>query len=115
MTPDRKKPGVAFWTTVVAVVALVAYPLGFGPACWISSRTGRGAGMVSSIYGPMMHAASGRKAAVAALHGYSRLGAANGWQWAGYGPERPGAFYWVFVPRPRVRATFVAIPDVPAS
>lgn len=30
----RKKPGVAFWATVVVVVALVAYPLRFGPACW---------------------------------------------------------------------------------
>ena len=32
---SRKKPGLAFWATVVAVVALVvAYPLSFGPACW---------------------------------------------------------------------------------
>jgi hypothetical protein len=31
---DRKKPGVAFWATVVVVVGLVAYPLSFGPACW---------------------------------------------------------------------------------
>ena len=29
---DRKKPGVAFWATVVVVVVLVAYPLSFGPA-----------------------------------------------------------------------------------
>jgi len=33
MTPDRKKPGVAFWATVAAVAVLVAYPLSFGPAC----------------------------------------------------------------------------------
>ncbi len=38
MTPSRKKPSVAFWATVVVVVALVAYPLSFGPACWIASR-----------------------------------------------------------------------------
>src|SRR5258708_35393274 len=37
MTP-RKKPGVAFWTTVVMVVLLVGYPLSFGPACWIATR-----------------------------------------------------------------------------
>jgi hypothetical protein len=36
MTSDRKKPGVAFWATVV--VALVAYPLSFGPACWSTER-----------------------------------------------------------------------------
>ncbi|MGE5192195.1 MAG: hypothetical protein ACM3U2_06790, partial [Deltaproteobacteria bacterium] len=34
----RNKPGVAFWATVVVVVALVAYPLSFGPACWAYSR-----------------------------------------------------------------------------
>ena len=32
---DRKKPGVAFWATVIVVVVLVAYPLSFGPACWL--------------------------------------------------------------------------------
>ena len=32
---DRKKPGVAFWATVVVVASLAAYPLSFGPACWL--------------------------------------------------------------------------------
>ena len=36
MAPFRIKPGVAFWATVVAV--LVAYPLSFGPACWVRNR-----------------------------------------------------------------------------
>jgi hypothetical protein len=31
---SRKHPSAAFWVTVVVVVALVAYPLSFGPACW---------------------------------------------------------------------------------
>jgi hypothetical protein len=31
MTSDGKKPGVAFWATVVLAVAL-AYPLSIGPA-----------------------------------------------------------------------------------
>jgi hypothetical protein len=30
----RKQPSAAFWATVVVVVALVVYPLSFGPACW---------------------------------------------------------------------------------
>ena len=34
----RKKPGVALWATVALVVVLVAYPLSFGPACWLASR-----------------------------------------------------------------------------
>jgi hypothetical protein len=35
MSDERKKPGVAFWATVVVVAVLLAYPLSFGPACWI--------------------------------------------------------------------------------
>ena len=34
MSNDRKKPGVAFWAAVALVVALIGYPLSFGPACW---------------------------------------------------------------------------------
>ena len=58
MTSDGKKPGVAFWATVVVVAVLVAYPLSFGPACWISSRIGRGKGFVVDavqlVYQPML-------------------------------------------------------------
>jgi len=35
MTASPKKPGVAFWATVAMVVVLVAYPLSYGPACWL--------------------------------------------------------------------------------
>jgi hypothetical protein len=38
MSEPRKKPGAAFWATVVVVVLLVLYPLSFGPACWIATR-----------------------------------------------------------------------------
>ena len=38
MTSSRKKPGVAFWATVVVVVALAAYPLSFGPACYLCEK-----------------------------------------------------------------------------
>jgi hypothetical protein len=38
MATDRKKPGVAFWATVVVVGVLMAYPLSFGPACWWFSK-----------------------------------------------------------------------------
>jgi len=48
MTTDRKKPGMAFWATVVVVVVLVAYPLSFGPACWWFSRENR----IHAYFGP---------------------------------------------------------------
>jgi hypothetical protein len=56
MTSDRKKPGVAFWATVVVVAVLVGYPLSFGPACWISSRVNPSGKIVSVIYLPILWA-----------------------------------------------------------
>src|SRR5262249_3491416 len=35
---DRKKPGVAFWATVMVVVLLEAYPLSLGPNFWLAER-----------------------------------------------------------------------------
>jgi hypothetical protein len=42
MNEGRKKPGWAFWTTVVVVVvlALVVYTLSWGPACWLAAQPG---------------------------------------------------------------------------
>jgi hypothetical protein len=56
---DRKKPGVAFWATVVTVVVLVAYPLSFGPACWRLSMS-RPSGSVAA---PRIYCAIGWLAA----------------------------------------------------
>ncbi len=38
---DRKKPGVAFWTTVTLVVLLVGYPLAIGPCMYATERWGQ--------------------------------------------------------------------------
>ena len=36
MSESRKKPGVAFWATVAAMlVVLVGYPLSTGPVVWL--------------------------------------------------------------------------------
>jgi hypothetical protein len=35
---NRKKPGVAFWASVVVVVGLVVYPLAYGPIGWLCER-----------------------------------------------------------------------------
>jgi hypothetical protein len=53
---DRKKPGVAFWATVVVVVALVAYSLSFGPACWIAWRVSSAVPVIATIYSPLVRA-----------------------------------------------------------
>ena len=38
MTTDRKKPGVAFWATVVVVVLLALSLLGFAAMVWLDFR-----------------------------------------------------------------------------
>ncbi len=50
---SRKKPSAGFWITV-ALVAVLAYPASFGPACWISSRSGIGGSVVNFAYQPML-------------------------------------------------------------
>jgi hypothetical protein len=78
MNEERKKPGVAFWATVVVVVVLVAYPLSFGPACWLTSRTRVGVRLIPAVYRPLIWAslADGRGATPigAVLVWYTELG-----------------------------------------
>jgi hypothetical protein len=38
MSVSGKKPGVAFWATVVVVVVLIGYPFSIGPAGWITDN-----------------------------------------------------------------------------
>ena len=91
---DRKKPGVAFWLTVVALVAL-SYSLSFGPVCWITSRTG-GNSVLPRLYRPIIAAipindrtplmpgpSGGRmfQYPVGLICGYATIGAAPGWAW----------------------------------
>src|SRR4051812_6264463 len=80
---DRKKPGVAFWATVVMVVALMAYPLSVGPACWISSRMGGGeCNFVSRLYAPVFSACRRcPKSIMKFARWYSEVGAEASWKW----------------------------------
>jgi hypothetical protein len=76
---DRKKPGVAFWATVVVVVVLVAYPLSFGLACWIVSRAG-GETAIERTYRPIVWACRiGPKPFARTLNRYCYAGARPGW------------------------------------
>ncbi|MGE5194176.1 MAG: hypothetical protein ACM3U2_16895 [Deltaproteobacteria bacterium] len=55
---DRKKPGVAFWITVVVVAGSI-YVAGFGPACWTSSRVPQSSTsweMTDFFYSPILRA-----------------------------------------------------------
>ena len=94
MTTNSKKPGVAYWMTVVIVVVLM-YPLSFGPACWITSRTG-GNGVLPVIFRPIiaMIPVSDKTPLMPGIHGgrmfqypkgiicgLATIGAAPGWAW----------------------------------
>jgi hypothetical protein len=35
---ESRKPGVAFWATVIVVAAFVLYPLSVGPALWLEGK-----------------------------------------------------------------------------
>ena len=84
---DRKKPGVAFWATVVVLVALVGYPLSLGPACWLASRTNVGSQFVSALYRPITWSmfGHGNCGIGSALVRYSKLCIPDGdcWDWFG--------------------------------
>ena len=101
MTTDRKKPGVAFWATVVLVVVLVGYPLSFGPVCWwwyedpdgnIISHT------VPWIYWPIGSAYScGPKPIKKAIAWYATAGTANV-LWLPTDPSGTARRIWIETP-----------------
>jgi hypothetical protein len=55
MTSNCKKPGLAFWATVVVVVVLVGYPLSYGPYLAVSPRYPERAEnrAAAIVYGPL--------------------------------------------------------------
>jgi hypothetical protein len=57
VTPSRKHPSAAFWATVLVVVALTAYPLSLGPACWIVGDNETAISAILNVYYPILWAA----------------------------------------------------------
>jgi hypothetical protein len=94
---SRKKPGVTFWATVAVVVVLVAYPLSFGPACWITSRLDRGANLVPVAYRPLTWAMSPTSDTMInrVSRWYSKIGAAENWEWVCARSKWNAIWIWV--------------------
>jgi hypothetical protein len=85
MTDEHQSRGAGFWATA-ALVVLVAYPLSSGPSFWISSRTGRGAWVVSNLYRPLFQLSYSNDdeedgPMLKGLLWYSEICAADGWSW----------------------------------
>ena len=84
MTDDqKKKPGLPFVVTVAVVLVLVLYPLSFGPACWITSRTNVGADLVPVLYRPVTWAMTpdSETPVNRVSTWYAKIGAPDDWQW----------------------------------
>ena len=77
MTADRRKPGVAFWATVMVVVGLfAAYPLSIGPLQWLDERghlPGWAEKPIAVVYAPMEWVVEHSETAQAALEWYVDL------------------------------------------
>src|SRR5262245_8037138 len=69
---QKKKPGIVFWITVVLLVMLAAYPLSFGPACWIACRSQNW--KISTFYWPVQSYVPCCPGGQAALAWYAKLG-----------------------------------------
>src|SRR5262245_54850723 len=80
---DDRKPGLMFWTTMMALVLLVGYPLSFGPACWITSRANVGASAIPVVYRPLTWAMSpdSHTKMNRVSTWYAKIGAPDDWQW----------------------------------
>ena len=78
MTSSRKKPGVAFWATAVVVVLLVAYPLSFGPAVWLTARGLFSESTVQSFYLPILWSAGQAETLADGLDWWGTLGVPDG-------------------------------------
>ncbi len=95
---EHKQPGAMFWTTVAVLVFLFGYPLSFGPACWITSRTNVGASAIPVIYRPLTLAMSpySESAVNRVSTWYAKIGAPDDWQWGSVWDEhgRPVGWMW---------------------
>jgi hypothetical protein len=69
-----KRPGVAFWATVVVVVLTFLYPLSIGPVVWLADREmlpERVAEPLAVIYFPLEYAAGTSNAATSVYAWYA--------------------------------------------
>jgi hypothetical protein len=74
MSVNRKQPGVAFWATVVAVLVL-AYPISFGPACWLVDWGWLSSGFVSRAFRPIVLAIDASDTLRFGAYRYAGIGA----------------------------------------
>jgi radical SAM/Cys-rich protein len=57
MSNEQKRPGVSFWCAIT-LISVLAYPVSFGPACWIAARVNPKSRLLSAVYLPIGRFAS---------------------------------------------------------
>jgi hypothetical protein len=84
---ERNKPGAAFWATVVVSAVLMAYPLSFGPACWLFQREIVSKNVLQTAYRPLYAVIEKCSLEMTAAR-YAELGVPEEWifGWNKFGP-----------------------------
>jgi hypothetical protein len=95
-------------TAVGLFVVLVGYPLSIGPACWLSSRVGCGAIIVTVIYRPLLGFVP--TPATGMLTKYSAIATPDRMPGMSEERKRAGAGFWITVTVVAVSVTLVAYP-----
>ena len=72
----------------IVMAVVLAYPTLLGPCCWVSSRTGRGASLVSAVFQPLKRfgyvgTEEEYGGIEKVLDFWSELGAKDDWHWVG--------------------------------
>ena len=80
MSDGRKTP-LGPWVAVLIGLP-VLYVVSFGPACWTTSRTNSGAGIIPVVYAPIVKCLSSKKMWLRwTVSKFSTLGAPPEWTW----------------------------------
>ena len=80
-------------TAVALVAALVGYPISFGPACWIGSRTGIGNGALAVVYQPLLRLCMRNTWPGDVSWWYAKIGTKDG-IYTSRGPEGEVQLHW---------------------
>jgi hypothetical protein len=102
MSDKQKTSGMAFWATVVLVVVLLAYPLSFGPACWMTSRMAGPTRMLPIVYRPILWVMGSCPHMSQIFCDYARFGTQKelNWNWSNWRSGSSSTWVWEARPGP---------------
>jgi hypothetical protein len=96
----------------IVVLLLLAYPLSFGPACWLNSRTGRGGPTMAVVYRPIGQLLEADNLASKLISWYGCLGAQFREAGLGWSAEE-GPVWWVPYACPFIEESALGLAELP--